>query len=54
MFALCKPGAAEIAEAEKVGDPICSDGGGRSRQAVHADLIARAAAAFSQALRAKP
>lgn len=54
LFAPCKPGAAEIAEAERVGDPICSDGGGRPRQAIHADLIERAVAAFSQALRTGP
>ncbi|WP_441772942.1 alpha/beta hydrolase family protein [Labrys sp. KB_33_2] len=54
MFALCKPGAAQIAEAENVGDPICSDGGGRPRQAVHADLIERVVAGFSRALRTAP
>ncbi|PRH88913.1 dienelactone hydrolase [Labrys okinawensis] len=54
MFALCRPGAAESAEAQKVGDPICSDGGGRSRQAIHAELIERAATAFSRALRTGP
>lgn len=50
MFAACKPGAAEIAEAEKIGDPICTDGGGRSRNAIHAQLIDMVAAAFVQAL----
>lgn len=54
MFARCKPGAAEIAEAEKVGDPICSDGGGRSRQAIHADLIERTVAAFREGLQTEP
>lgn len=27
MFAECKPNAAQLAEAEQVGDPICADGG---------------------------
>ncbi|WP_448950464.1 alpha/beta hydrolase family protein [Labrys neptuniae] len=54
MFADCKPGAAELAEREDIGDPICSDGGGRSRQAIHVDLIERTAAAFRERLRAEP
>jgi predicted dienelactone hydrolase len=54
MFAECKPGAAEIAESEKIGDPICSDGGGRSRSEIHRQLINMAVAAFSRALKANP
>jgi predicted dienelactone hydrolase len=50
MFALCKPGAAELAEAEQIGDPICADGGGRGRAALHAALIDMATAAFDRAL----
>lgn len=50
MFAQCKPGAAELASSEKIGDPICTDGGGRSRGEIHAQLIEATVAAFSQAL----
>jgi predicted dienelactone hydrolase len=52
MFAACKPGASEIAEAEKIGDPICMDGGGRSRNDIHAQLIELATASFKRALEA--
>ncbi|RCW27865.1 putative dienelactone hydrolase [Ciceribacter lividus] len=51
MFAECRPGAAEIAESEKIGDPICSDGGGRSRREIHVQLIDMVVAAFSRALK---
>lgn len=50
LFGLCKPGAAEMAEQEKIGDPICRDGGGRSRQDIHAQLVGLAAAAFAREL----
>ncbi|GGA84453.1 hypothetical protein GCM10011491_09960 [Brucella endophytica] len=50
MFAECKPGAAELAESEKIGDPICSDGGG-VRSEIHARLIDMTVAAFSRALK---
>ncbi|MGI9506418.1 MAG: alpha/beta hydrolase family protein [Geminicoccaceae bacterium] len=46
MFALCKPDAADIAMEEGIEDPICSDGGGLSRHAIHAQLIDLIAAAF--------
>jgi predicted dienelactone hydrolase len=52
MFAACKPGAAEIAESEKIGDPICMDGGGRSRNEIHEQLIDMTIAAFRRALKA--
>lgn len=39
MFAECKAGAATLAEAQEIGDPICSDGGGRSRAEIHIQLI---------------
>lgn len=39
MFAECKAGAAAIAEREEIGDPICSDGGGRTRAEIHTQLI---------------
>ncbi|HBF30990.1 MAG TPA: dienelactone hydrolase [Rhizobium sp.] len=39
MFAECKAGAAVLAETEEIGDPICSDGGGRSRAEIHMQLI---------------
>jgi len=54
MFAMCKPGAAELADSEKIGDPICSDGGGRSRDAIHQQLIELTGAAFSRALKTAP
>ena len=52
MFAECKPGAAELAETEQIGDPICADGGGRSRAELHAQLVEMAGKAFSDALKA--
>jgi acid stress-induced BolA-like protein IbaG/YrbA len=51
MFAECKPGASEIAQAQQVGDPICTDGGGRPRNEIHAQLIDIVTAAFVRALR---
>lgn len=39
MFGVCKPGAAEAAALEGIEDPICSDGTGLSRGAIHAQLI---------------
>ncbi|MEZ5934649.1 MAG: alpha/beta fold hydrolase [Alphaproteobacteria bacterium] len=53
MFAECKPGAAEIALEEGIEDPICADGSGRSRSAIHAQLIDMVAAAFSHALNSR-
>lgn len=52
MFAECKPGAAQIAEVEEIGDPICADGGGRPRNELHAQLVEMTARAFSNALKA--
>ncbi|MDK1494329.1 dienelactone hydrolase [Sinorhizobium sp. 7-81] len=54
MFAECRPSAAEIAESKKVGDPICSDGGGRSRNEIHTQLIDMVIAAFGRALKPSP
>jgi len=54
MFAECKPGASEIVESEKIGDPICTDGGGRSRNDIHAQLIDMTTASFRRALKAEP
>ncbi len=54
MFAECKPGASEIAISEEIGDPICMDGGGRARNAIHAQLIDMTTASFSQALKTAP
>ena len=54
MFAECKPGAAERAQAEEIGDPICADGGGRSRAEIHAQLIDLATASFARALKTAP
>ena len=50
MFGACKPGAAQIAEEAGINDPVCSDGTGRSRQAIHAHLIDMAEAAFRRRL----
>ena len=49
LFGTCKPGAAETAEAD-IGEPICHDGGGRSRQEIHAELIGMVAEAFGREL----
>lgn len=49
LFGLCKPGVAETAEAD-IGEPICHDGGGRSRQEIHAELIDMVAEAFGREL----
>jgi predicted dienelactone hydrolase len=54
MFGECKPGAAELAEKEDVGDPICSDGDGRSRSRIHTQLVDTAISAFDRALRGSP
>ncbi len=51
MFAVCKPGAAEIAVEEGIEDPICADGSGRSRNAIHAQLIDMVEVAFNNALK---
>lgn len=50
MFAECKPGAAELAESEDIGDPICSDGGNRTRSEIHDQLIQNTGLAFRRAL----
>ncbi|WP_341356143.1 hypothetical protein [Rhizobium tumorigenes] len=50
MFAECKPGAEETATAKEIGDRICIDGGGRSRGAIHRQLIDIVTAAFKQEL----
>ena len=50
MFPECKAGAKERAEAEEIGDPICSDGGGQSRSDIHKALIKAALQAFDGAL----
>ena len=51
MFAECKPGAAEIALQGGIEDPICTDGNGDSREAIHAQLINMIVAAFNRALK---
>jgi predicted dienelactone hydrolase len=52
MFAECKPGAADIAAYQDVGDPICADGGGRTRREIHDQLIQMVIVAFTRALKA--
>lgn len=51
LFGVCQPGAAALAEDEKIDEPICEDGGGRSRQEIHAELIEMVADAFGRAAR---
>jgi predicted dienelactone hydrolase len=51
MFAECKQGISEAAIAEQIGDPVCSDGGGRPRGEIHTRLIDIVTAAFDRALR---
>jgi predicted dienelactone hydrolase len=51
MFGGCKPGALAIIASEEIGDPLCDDGGGRSRGEIHAQLIDMATAAFTRALK---
>lgn len=46
MFAECKPDAAEIAVQEGIEEPICTDGNGDSRYAIHAQLIDMIVEAF--------
>ncbi|WP_018391006.1 hypothetical protein [Ancylobacter sp. FA202] len=54
MFAECKAGGAERAEAEDIGDPICADGVGRPRSALHRQMIDMVVAAFRRALQTGP
>lgn len=54
LFGECKPGAAVLADSEKIGDPICSDGKKLSRQEIHNRLIAMATEAFSRSLKHRP
>ncbi|PST18402.1 dienelactone hydrolase [Mesorhizobium plurifarium] len=51
MFGECKPGAAEIAASEEIGDPICSDGGGQSRPEIHKQLVDMVTEAFDRELK---
>jgi predicted dienelactone hydrolase len=51
MFGECKPDAAEMAESEKIGDPICSDGGGQSRLEIHKQLVNMVTEAFDRELK---
>ncbi|MDE1993257.1 MAG: dienelactone hydrolase [Rhizobiaceae bacterium] len=51
MFGECKAGAADLAESEQIGDPICSDGGGRSRFDIHKQLLGMAIEAFDRELK---
>jgi predicted dienelactone hydrolase len=54
MFGECKTDAAGIIISEEIGDPVCDDGGGRSRGEIHAQLIDMATAAFNRALKVGP
>lgn len=51
MFGECKPDASGLAKSDEIEDPICTDGGGRTRRDIHGELIDMAAAAFERALR---
>lgn len=50
MFPECKPNAAEIAVEEGIKDPICTDGTGTSREAIHAQILGLTIAAFRNAI----
>ncbi|OLP61542.1 dienelactone hydrolase [Xaviernesmea oryzae] len=50
LFPTCKAGAAEQAKAQEIDEPICADGGGRARTAIHAELVEMVAKAFKQGL----
>jgi len=50
MFPECTPNAAQIALEEGIEDPICTDGKGSSRAAIHQQLIEMTLAAFRRAL----
>ncbi|MER8448218.1 dienelactone hydrolase [Mesorhizobium sp. M1066] len=54
MFGECKRGAVGIIAAEQIGDPVCDDGGARSRGDIHAQLIDMTIAAFNRALKTEP
>lgn len=53
MFAACKAGASDKLKAEGVTEPLCDDGGGRSRSAIHAQLIDMITDAFNRTLKAQ-
>lgn len=53
MFGTCKPGAAQTAEEQGIEEPICSDGTGRSRPRIHAQLVDMVEAAFRRGLKGK-
>ena len=48
FLARCKPGGPAILEKEGELDPLCEDGGGRGRQALHDELAARIIAYLDQ------
>jgi len=54
MFAECKAGASKVAESEEIDDPICSDGGSRSRFEIHEQLIKMVVEAFDRSLKTSP
>lgn len=54
LFAECKPDGADIAAAEGIDEPVCRDGGVRSRKALHEQMIGLVADAFATALRLEP
>jgi predicted dienelactone hydrolase len=51
MFGECKPEASHIITAEKIDEPLCDDGGGRSRAEIHAQLIDMVIKAFDPTLK---
>jgi predicted dienelactone hydrolase len=51
LFAECKPGAAQHAQAAGIDDPLCADGGGRSRRAIHEQLVQMAITTFDRMLK---
>ena len=47
-----QPGAHDILKAEKIDDPLCDDGSGRSRVQIHAQLVSMITNAFNRTLKA--
>lgn len=52
MFGECKPGARDLLKSEKIDDPLCDDGGRRSRAEIHTQLIDLVTRAFERTLKA--
>lgn len=53
MFAECKAGASDELKADGITEALCDDGGGRSRSAIHTQLIDMITDAFNRTLNAQ-